>query len=75
MPQPSAIYFMLWLIILGAYRSFALQVDKTKKRVGGRDLQFVVSALVGRYEAQGLEREVLEDIAWSVFNVAPPVEP
>jgi hypothetical protein len=63
------------VITLGAYRSFALQVEKTSKRVRGHDLQLVVGALVRRYVALGPERAVLEDIAWSIFNVPPPTGP
>ena len=55
---------------ISGYCSFALQVDKTRKRVSGRDLQLVVGALIERYVALGLERKVLGDIASTVFNVA-----
>ena len=58
----------------GCY-SFALQVEKTRKRAQGSDLQLVVVALVRRYVKLGLERKVLEAIALSVFNVTAPATP
>ena len=54
------------------YRRFALQVDKTRKRVSGHDLQLVVGVLVARYVKQGLDPKVLRDIAYLVFNVSLP---
>ena len=57
---------------VSGYCSFALQVEKTRKRVRGRDLELVVGALVTRYVGLGLERKVLEGIAFTVFNVSPP---
>ena len=63
------------VLTLSGYRSFALQVDKTRKRVGGKDLELVVGALVGRYEKLGLERKVLEAIAVHVFSVRVPARP
>ena len=57
---------------VSGYCSFALQVEKTRKRVRGRDLQLVVGALVTRYVGLGLERKVLEAIALKVFNVTAP---
>jgi hypothetical protein len=61
------------VLTLSGYRSFALQVDKTRRRVSGRDLELIVGALVGRYVKLGLERKVLADIAYHVFNVRVPV--
>lgn len=58
------------VVTLSGYRTFALQVDKTRKHAQGRDLALVVGALVGRYVKLGLERKVLEAIALNVFNVA-----
>jgi len=63
------------IVTLVSYRNFALQVDKTRKRVRGRDLELVVGALVRRYVKLGLDRSVLADIARSVFNVAAPIGP
>ena len=60
------------VVSLSGYRTFALQVDKTRKHAQGRDLALVVGALVSRYVKLGLERKVLEDIARTVFNVAVP---
>ena len=60
---------------VSGYCSFALQVEKTRKRVKGRDLQLVVGALATRYVGLGLEWKVLEAIALSVFNVTVPAEP
>ena len=59
------------VLTLGWYRNFALQVDKTRKRVNGSDLQLVVGALVRRYVSLGLDRAVLEDIAYIVFTITP----
>jgi hypothetical protein len=59
------------VMTLGWYRCFALQVYKTRKRVQGPDLALVVQALVERYVELGLERGVLTDIAYHVFNVGP----
>jgi len=61
------------VVTLSGYRIFALQVDKTRKRVQGTDLALVVQALVERYVKMGLERKVLVDIAYHVFNVVVPV--
>ena len=60
------------VVALSGYRSFALQVDKTRKRVSGHDLQLVTSALVTRYVKLGLDQKVLRDIAYLVFNVSLP---
>ena len=60
------------VIAYGGYRSFALQVDKSRKHAGGNDLVLVVNALVERYEKLGLKREVLWSIAKNIFNVCPP---
>jgi hypothetical protein len=60
------------VITLHAYRNFALQVEKTRKGLGGNELAVVVAALVERYVKLGLDRRVLEDIAYNVFNVRPP---
>jgi hypothetical protein len=57
---------------ISGYCNFALQVEKTRKRVRGRDLELVVGALVTRYVGLGLERRVLEDVAFGVFGVARP---
>jgi|WetSurMetagenome_2_1015567.scaffolds.fasta_scaffold30746_2 hypothetical protein len=56
---------------VSGYCSFALQVEKTRKRVRGRDLELLVGALVTRYVGLGLERKLLEAIASRVFNVVP----
>jgi hypothetical protein len=56
---------------ISGYCSFALQVEKTRKRVRGRDLELVVGAPVTRYVGLGLERKVLEAIASRVFDVVP----
>jgi len=63
------------VVTLSGYRSFALQVNKTRKQLGGRDLELVVGALIRRYVKLGLDRSVLADIARSVFNVAVPPAP
>jgi hypothetical protein len=63
------------VVSLCGYRSFALQVDKTRKRVSGHDLRLVVNALVERYVKLGLERKVLEAIRTDVFNVSAPIAP
>jgi hypothetical protein len=63
------------VMTLGWYRCFALQVDKARKHVQCPDLELVVGALVRRYVGLGLDREVLEDVALSVFNVAAPNGP
>lgn len=60
---------------ISGYYGFALQVDKTRKRAGGEDLALLVGPLVRRYVELGLDREVLEDIAYTVFNVRPPTAP
>jgi len=60
------------VIAMTGYQNFALQVDKTRKHTRGRDLALVVGALVTRYVGLGLERKVLEDIAFAVFNVGAP---
>ena len=60
------------VVTLSGYRRFALQVDKTRKRVSGHDLQLVVGVLVARYVKQGLDQKVLRDIAYLVFNVSLP---
>ena len=60
------------VVTLSGYRRFALQVDKTRKRVSGHDLQLVVGVLVTRYVKQGLDPKVLRDIAYLVFNVSLP---
>jgi hypothetical protein len=60
------------VIALSGYRSFALQVDKTRKRVSGHDLELVVGALVERYVKLGLNRKVLTDVAYRVFTVRVP---
>ena len=60
------------IISLSGYRSFALQMDKTRKHASGHDLELVVGALVARYAKLGLDRKVLTEIARSVFNVALP---
>ncbi len=60
------------VVTLSGYRRFALQVDKTRKRVSGHDLQLVTHALVARYVKQGLDPKVLRDIAYLVFNVSLP---
>ena len=57
-------------IAVSGYCNFALQVEKTRKRVQGLDLAVVVAALVERYVKLGLERKVLEAIAFTVFNIA-----
>ncbi len=57
---------------VSGYCSFALQVEKTRKRVKGRDLELVVGALVTRYVGLGLRRKVLEAIARNLFNVNVP---
>jgi hypothetical protein len=57
---------------VSGYCSFALQVEKTRKRVRGSDLQRVVGALATRYVGLGLERKVLEAIARNLFNVNVP---
>jgi hypothetical protein len=54
---------------VSGYCNFALQVEKTRKRVRGRDLQLVVAALVTRYVGLGLEREVLEVITSRISRV------
>ena len=54
---------------VSGYCSFALQVEKTRKRVRGRDLELVVGALVRRYVTLGLARQVLVDVAAKVFNI------
>jgi len=63
------------IITLSSYRTFARQVDKTRKHASGSDLYVVVAALVERYVKLGLERKVLTDIAFHVFNVAVPIAP
>jgi hypothetical protein len=63
------------VIALSGFRGFALQVDKTRKRVSGHDLELVVGALVTRYAKLGLDRNVLAEIAHSVFNVVVPPAP
>jgi len=63
------------VVSLSGYRSFALQVDKTRKRVSGHDLELVVGALAARYVRLGLDRKVLSEIARSVFNVSPQIAP
>ena len=61
------------VITLVGYHNFALQVEKARKRLGGgNELAVAVASLVERCEKHGLEREVLEDIAFNVFNVSPP---
>ncbi len=60
------------VITLVGYHNFALQVEKTQKLLMGNELVAAVASLVERYVKQGLEREVLEDIAFNVFNVSPP---
>ena len=60
------------VITLHAYRDFALQVEKTRQRLGGNELAVIVAALVERYVKLGMDRKVLEDIAHNVFNVSPP---
>jgi hypothetical protein len=62
-------------VSLSGYRSFALQVDKTRKRVSGHDLELVVGALAARYVKLGLDRNVLAEIARSVFNVSLQIFP
>ena len=57
---------------VSGYCNFALQVEKTRKRVRGRDLELVVGALVTRYVGLGLERKVLEAIRTQVFGVRAP---
>jgi len=63
------------VMTLGRYGNFALQVDQTRKRAGGEDLALLVGALVSRYVELGLDREGLEDIAYTVFNVRLPTAP
>ena len=63
------------VVFLSGYRSFALQVNKTKKQVRGRDLELVVGALIRRYVKLGLDRKVLAEIARSVFSVEAPLGP
>ncbi len=60
------------LVAFSGYRRFALQVDKTRKRVSGQNLVIVTGALVARYVKQGLDQEVLKAIAYEVFNVWVP---
>jgi hypothetical protein len=60
------------VISLSGYRSFALQVDKTRRQVSGLDLELVAGALVARYVKLGLDRRVLEAIAHDVFNLNVP---
>lgn len=60
------------VIAVSGYRSFALQVQKTRKRVSGHDLELVAGALVARYVKLGLDRKVLQAIARDVFNVNVP---
>jgi hypothetical protein len=57
------------VIFLGAYRTFALQVQKAKKHAKGDDLAIVTRALVERYTEKGLRREVLASLAFDVFNI------
>ncbi|MBN2465712.1 hypothetical protein JXD38_08860 [candidate division WOR-3 bacterium] len=59
-------------ISLNGYRSFALQVDKTRKQVSGHDLELVAGALVERYVKLGLDGKALRDIVYKVFNVRVP---
>ncbi len=59
---------------VSGYYSFALQVDKTRKRAKGNDLAVVVAALVERYVKLGLDRKVLEAIRHDVFSIGPPLE-
>jgi len=58
--------------VVSGYCSFALQVEKTRKRARGRDLAVAVAALVERYVKLGLERKVLEAIRTQVFGVRAP---
>ena len=60
------------VVAYAGYRRFALQMDKTRKRVSGHDLELVTSALVERYVKLGLDRIVLSAIAHEVFNVRVP---
>jgi hypothetical protein len=60
------------VVYLSGYRSFALQVEKTRKRGSGHDLTLVVGALVTHYAKLGLDRKVLAEIAYNVFNVVVP---
>jgi len=59
---------------VSGYCNFALQVEKTRKRVRGHDLAVIVAALVERYVKLGLEREVLEAIRFNVFSIGPPAK-
>jgi hypothetical protein len=60
------------VVAYAGYRRFALQVDRTRKRVSGQDLELVVGALVERYVKLGMDRTVLVAIAFEVFNVRVP---
>lgn len=60
---------------VSGYCSFALQIEKTRKRVQGNDLAVVVAALVERYVKLGLERKLLEAIRHEVFSIDKPVAP
>ncbi len=57
---------------LGAYWSFARQVEKGKRKLGGEDLRLYVAALIERYVELGLERKVLVALRYNVFTIGPP---
>jgi hypothetical protein len=63
------------VVLMKGYCNFALQVEKTRKRVQGRDLAVIVAALVERYVKLGPEREVLEAIRFNVFTIIAPSVP
>jgi hypothetical protein len=59
---------------ISGYYSFALQVEKTRRRAKGSDLAVVAAALVERYVKLGLSRKVLEAIRHDVFSIGVPLD-
>jgi hypothetical protein len=57
------------VVELSGFRSFALQLDKTRKRVSGHDFEVVACAVAEHCSKMGMRRDVLAAIAYDVFNV------
>ena len=51
------------------YQRFGSQFLAMSRRLRGQELKEYALALVDRYEVQGLDREVLKHVLWTVFTM------